>query len=114
MNVCLTPRGVPTLIGGLLLLSGLLDGCASSRLLKNPQPPTETDVGWAASSPEGTILEVHQLIFRNTGGSWVKNANWDEYVLTIRNDSEDAIEVQGISAISGRKPTYARPLPGKC
>jgi hypothetical protein len=96
MIVYLTPPGVPALIGGLLLLSGLLDGCASSRLLKNPQPPTETDVGWAASSAEGTTIEVHQLIFRNTGGSWVKNANWDEYVLTIKNDSQDPIEIHGI------------------
>jgi hypothetical protein len=104
MNVYLTPRGVPALIGGLLLLNGLLDGCASSRLLKNPPPATETDVGWAASSPEGTILKVHQLIFRDTAGSWVKNANWDEYVLTIENDSRDAVEIQSIFLYSDKLP----------
>jgi len=104
MNVYLTPRGVPALVGGLLLLSGLLDGCASSRLLKNPQPPTESDVGWAVSSPEGPTLEVHQLIFRNTGGSWLKNANWDEYVLTIKNDSQDPMEIQSIYLYSDKLP----------
>jgi hypothetical protein len=92
------------LVGSLLLLSGLLDGCASSRLLKNPRPATETDVGWAASSPEGTTLEVHQLIFRDTDGSWVKKANWDEYVLTIKNGSQDAVEIQSISLYSDKLP----------
>jgi hypothetical protein len=94
----------PAHVAGLLLLGSLLSGCASSRLIKNPQPPTDTDVGWTASSPEGTSLEVHQLIFRNTGGSWVKNANWDEYVLTIRNDSQDALEIQSVYLYSDKLP----------
>jgi hypothetical protein len=100
-------RWRPALVAGLLLLGGLLSGCASSRLIKKPQAPTETDVGWAASSPEGTTLEVHQLIFRNTGGSWVKNANWDEYVLTIKNDSQDVMEIQSIFLYSDKLPAPA-------
>jgi hypothetical protein len=97
-------RRLLAIIGALTSLTALLDGCASSRLLKNSQPPTEIDVGWAASAPEGITLEVHQLIFRNSGGSWVKNANWDEYVLAIRNDSQDAIEIQSIDLYSDKLP----------
>jgi hypothetical protein len=96
-------RGRLSLVGALVLLSAL-DGCASSRLLKNPPPATETDVGWLASAPEGTTLEVHQLIFRNTGGSWVRDANWDEYVLTINNDSPQTIEIQGFYLYSDKLP----------
>jgi hypothetical protein len=107
MNLTLRRR-LLALVGALVPLAGLLNGCASSRLIKNPQPPTETDVGWAASSPEGTTLEVHQLIFRNSGGSWVKKANWDEYVLTIKNDSEDPIEIQSISLYSDKLPAPAQ------
>jgi hypothetical protein len=91
-------------LAGALASLFALDGCASSRLLKNSQPPAETDVGWAASAPEGITLEVHQLIFRNSGGSWLKNANWDEYVLAIRNDSQAAIEVQSIYLYSDKLP----------
>jgi hypothetical protein len=94
----------PALAGGLLLLSGALDGCASSRVLKNPRPPAVPDVGWAATTPEGLKLEVHELIFRNGGGSWVKNANWDEYAITIENDSPDALEIQGIYLYSDTLP----------
>jgi hypothetical protein len=103
MNLSLRQR-LLALFGALVPLTVLLHGCASSRLIKNPQPPTETDVGWAASSPAGTTLEVHQLIFRNTGGSWVKNANWDEYVLTIKNDSQDSLEIQSLYLYSDRLP----------
>jgi hypothetical protein len=88
----------------LLLLGSLLDGCASSRLIKNPPPPTETGVGWSATGPGGISLAVHQLIFRDSGGSWVKRANWDEYVLTIKNDSQDAIEIQSFYLYSDKLP----------
>jgi hypothetical protein len=90
-------------LGALLMLNVLLDGCASSRLLKNPQP-SAAELGWSASAPEGLTLEMHQLIIRNSGGSWVRDANWDEYVLTIKNDSQGAIEIQGIVLYSDRLP----------
>lgn len=95
-----------TLAGALLILSGfLLESCASSRLIKNPLPPAEPDVGWVASAPEGLVVEVHQLIFRNGSGSWVRDANWDEYVLTIRNDSQDTFKIQDINLYSDKLPT---------
>jgi hypothetical protein len=97
MNTYLAQWRRRTLAGTLLMLAGLLlESCASSRLITNPQPATETDVGWVGSASEGLTVEVHQVIFRNSGSSWVRDANWDEYVLTIRNDSRDTFEVQDI------------------
>jgi hypothetical protein len=97
----------PALACGLLIVSGALFGCASSRVLKNPRP-AEADLGWTATAPDGVKLEVNELIFRNGGGSWVKDANWDEYVLTIENDSPGAIEIQGISLYSDKLPAPAQ------
>jgi hypothetical protein len=77
-----------SLVDGTLVLCGLLGACASSRLLKKPLPTKVPDLGWAASAPEGLNVEVHQLILGNGGGSWVRDANWDEYVLTIESDSQ--------------------------
>jgi hypothetical protein len=96
-------RRLPAILGALVSLTAL-DGCASSRLIKNPPPPTATDVGWSVTGPGGITLDVHQLIFRNSGGSWVKNANWDEYVLTVENDSQDALEIQSIDLYSDKLP----------
>lgn len=93
-----------SVIGGTLVLCDLLQACVSSRLLKNPLPPTVPDLGWAASVPEGPTVELHQLIVRNSGGSWVRDADWDEYVLTIRNDSPDSIEIQRIDLYSDKLP----------
>jgi hypothetical protein len=104
MKTIFSRRRSAALLGTLFMLSGLLGGCASSRLLKNPKPPSVADVGWAATTPEGLTLEVHELIFRNSGGTWVRNANWDEYVLTITNGSADAIEIQEIDLYSDRLP----------
>jgi hypothetical protein len=102
MNITLRRR-LLALVGALVSLTAL-DGCASSRLIKNPPPPAATDVGWSATGPGGITLDVHQLIFRNSSGSWVKNANWDEYVLTVGNDSQDALEIQSIYLYSDKLP----------
>jgi hypothetical protein len=62
------------------------------------------DVGWTVSAPEGIELEVHQLVFHNAAGSWLKNANWDEYVLTVKNDSKEAVEIQSLYLCSDKFP----------
>lgn len=107
MNINLTRWLVPV-AGGLLILSGALHGCASSRVLKTPRPPAQPDLGWAATAPDGVKLEIHELIFRNGGGSWLKNANWDEYVISIANDSQDALEIQGVYLYSDKLPEPAQ------
>jgi hypothetical protein len=99
-----TRRRSPALFGALVSLITLLDACASSRLLKTSQLPSEADVGWMASGPDAITLEVHQLIFRNAAGSWVKNANWDEYVLNIKNGSQETIQIQSLYLYSDKLP----------
>src|ERR1700676_1438570 len=93
-----------SLLSATLGLGGLLCACASSRLLKNPLPATAPDLGWTVSAPEGLTIEVDQLIARNSGGSWVRDANWDEYVLTIENKSPDSIEIRRVDLYSDRLP----------
>ncbi|HXC10149.1 MAG TPA: hypothetical protein VNV61_14555 [Steroidobacteraceae bacterium] len=108
MNINLSRRSLSAAAGGLLILSGALDGCASSRVLKNPLPPAQANLGWTASAPDGVKLEIHELIFRDGGGSWVKKANWDEYVLTIENGSPDVLKIQGIYLYSDKLPAPAQ------
>jgi hypothetical protein len=92
--------GSPSIIAGTLLLWAALTSCAPSRLLKDPLPATAPDLDWAASVPDGPAVHIHQLIVRNGGGSWVRDANWDEYVLTIRNDSPHSVEILRIDLYS--------------
>ncbi len=89
---------------GIGVLGGLQGGCASSRVLANPLPVTAPDFGWNVAVPDQLTVEMHQLILRDGGGSWVKGASWDEYVLTIRNDSGAALEIQNIELYSDKLP----------
>jgi hypothetical protein len=85
---------------GALVLYAVLLGCASSGLLKDLLSVTAADLNWAAPVPDGPTLELHQLNMRNGVGSWVRDASWDDYVLTIRNDSQDPIEIQSLDLYS--------------
>jgi hypothetical protein len=83
----------------------VLGGCAvKSRVLKEPLPTPVTDLKWTAAAPEGFILELDQVIVRNSGGSWVRDANWDEYVLTVRNDSSAPVEIERFNLYSDKLP----------
>jgi hypothetical protein len=105
MSACVRRWGLLSAVAGTLVLCDALASCASSRVLKSPLPTTTPDLGWTASAADGQVVELHQLIVRNGGGSWVRDANWDEYVLTIRNDSMDSVEIERIDLYSDKLPT---------
>jgi hypothetical protein len=88
-------------------VAGGVDGCASSRLLKQPLPSAAIATT-PVSTTDGIAVSVQALIVRNGGGSWLKNANWDEYVLKIVNESGDPCEIERISLESDK---IARPVP---
>lgn len=88
--------------GSLLVACAALSGCASSRLLKAPIPTKAPDLGWAATAPDGLMIEVHQVILPNGGGSWIRNASWNEYVLTVKNDPQVPIDIQRFDVYSAK------------
>ena len=93
----------PAVLWGLLVYA-LLGGCASSRVLKTPLPSPAPDLAWTANSPDGLSVEVDRLIVRGGAGSWVRKANWDEYVVTIKNASANPVEIQRIRLYSSELP----------
>ncbi|RZA14923.1 MAG: hypothetical protein EOP93_17765 [Lysobacteraceae bacterium] len=76
----------------------LLGGCAGkSRLLHPPPPDAATALGWRAEAGHGVKLDVQQVIVRNDAASWVREADWDEYALVVRNDGSTPIQLRSIS-----------------
>ena len=98
----ITPFWIPALTASLLVACTMLAGCASSRVLKAPVPTKEFDLGWEAAAPDGLSVAIDQVIVPNAGGSWVRDANWDEYAVTIVSDSQMPVEIQGIELYSAK------------
>ena len=98
----ITPFWMPALTASLLVACTMLAGCASSRVLKAPVPTKGSDLGWEAAAPDGLSVAINQVIVPNGGGSWVRNANWDEYAVTIVSDSQVPVEIQGIELYSAK------------
>lgn len=79
----------------LALLAGL-SGCGGTKILKEPQPlaPQEALVSGSDARVAGTLDWV---IVRDGPGTWAKNADWDEYLLTVRNDSAAPIVITAVT-----------------
>jgi hypothetical protein len=107
MKTKLSPGRLTATIASLSLLAAGVGGCASSRVLEHPLPSGATEAK-SVSNPDGITVSVQSLILRNSAGSWLKNANWDEYVLKIDNESGDPCEIERISLASDK---FDRPVP---
>ena len=44
--------------------------------------------------------QLQRLIVRNDSASWVRDAEWDEYVLTLRNDASSVVQLRSIELSS--------------
>jgi hypothetical protein len=109
MNAGFTHLRNMTLAGGSLALCCILSACSvQSRVRPAPLPTTVPDLDWTASALDGVGLEVDQVIVLDSEGSWVRDASWDEYVLTAKNNSQSAIEIRGFELYSDKLLTPAQ------
>lgn len=87
------------LVGMIFVLS--LSGCATkSRLIKKPTP-LPADLGIHNES-EHLSFTLNHLILPDGRGAWVKSAKWDEYLLTIQNQAEKTLTIQGFWIVDYR------------
>jgi hypothetical protein len=80
------------------LIAPLLGACAGeSRLLHPPAAATHAALDWRAEAADGVTLGVQRVIVRNDGNSWVREADWDEYLLVIRNEGSAPVELRALA-----------------
>ncbi len=72
--------------GVMVLLAVTLSACGGTGLRQEPLPLVEIEPIASASDPH-LIVSLDTLIVRDGPGSWARNADWDEYQLTIQNRS---------------------------
>jgi len=81
--------------------STLLGACApTSRLLKPPVAATEPSPLERSQGTDGMAVQLQRVIVRNDPASWVRDAEWDEYVLTVRNDAPSLLVLRSIELSS--------------
>lgn len=79
------------------LLITMLTACGGNRLLKEPEPLVLNQPLAQVQDNYATIY-LDWVIVRDGPGSWAKNANWDEYLLRVQNDSQQTLEVISVRA----------------
>ncbi len=84
-----------------LIMAGFLIMCgACSRLMDRPSAPT-ADLG-ISSADDALSVSVNYVIVSNGPGSWMEDASWDEYVLTVSNLTGMPVTVESIKVIDPR------------
>jgi len=78
----------------LVCLAGLLSACGGSKLIKNPVPIELTTPLEQVSDRQVTVT-LHWVIVRDGPGTWAKYANWDEYLLSVNNQTGEDIQITG-------------------
>jgi hypothetical protein len=89
----------------------LATGCGGTKVLKEPQP-MQTTQALATASDTQVAATLDWVIVRDGPGTWAKNADWDEYLLTVRNLSAQPIQISSVSVIDSLQ-TRIQPEPGR-
>ena len=95
----------------LLVIAFLLTGCGGTKMLKEPQPMQVTQPLAEAAGQQVTAT-LDWVIVRDGPGTWAKNADWDEYLLTINNGSGQPINITSLAVVDSLD-TQAVPQSGR-
>ena len=82
----------------LLGFAVLLTGCGGTKVLKEPVPLTATQA-LSAGSDDALSATLDWVTFRDGPGTWAKNADWDEYFLSVRNVGDSPLEITGMTVV---------------
>ena len=88
-----------------------LQGCGGTKVLKEPQP-IQTTQPLAAISDQRVAATLDWVIVRDGPGTWAKNADWDEYLLRVRNQSDRRIQVTRLIVVDSLG-THIESQPGR-
>ena len=88
----------PALLVLILIPALTLSGCGGSKVLKTPEPYVATEVLVTASDQQVTA-ELDWVIYRDGPGTWAKNVDWDEYLITVRNRGSDSLQITNITVM---------------
>lgn len=75
-----------------------LTGCGGTKVLKKPHPLENTQP-IATASDQHVSATLIWVIVRDGPGTWAKNADWDEYLINIVNESGKSIQIIDVTIV---------------
>ena len=106
---------VTRLVVGTVLLA-LISCGGGNKLLVDPRPLEIVDP-LTTTSDARLEINLHWVIVRDGPGTWAQNADWDEYLLRIRNLSDRSIRISDVAVYdsldtrlqtTGRRPDLVK------
>lgn len=83
---------------GVILFLLPVSGCGGTKVLKEPIPFAGTQ-SLSTASDENLSATLEWVIFRDGPGTWAKNADWDEYMVSVQNVSGDSVQITAINLV---------------
>jgi len=82
-----------------IALVSLLSACGGTKLVKHAAP-VPVRAAPLASASDGTLAaDLDFVIVRNGPGAWAKNGDWDEYLLRLRNEGGQPMQVTSVRVV---------------
>lgn len=75
-----------------------LFGCGGTKILKESEPLVVTQ-SLANSTDQRFSATLDWVIVRGGPGTWAKNADWDEYLIRVRNVGDDSLQVTNVAVV---------------
>ncbi len=94
-----------------LLSACVLTGCGGSKVLKEPEPIVATQP-LVTVSDQTLSVTLDWVIVRDGAGTWARNADWDEYLLSIGNQSDQPVRVTSVFVVDSLE-TRIEPMTGR-
>lgn len=86
-------HGISLIVFGLLAL--VLAGCGGTKILKEPEP-VELEGPIAGGRDASVAAGLDWVIVRDGPGTWARNADWDEYLIRVRNVGDSDVKITNV------------------
>jgi len=82
----------------ILFMLVLLVSCSGAKLIKEPEI-IQAHHPLAMSADDAITVTLYWVVVRNGPGAWVENADWDEYLISISNQSKSEVQIDSVIVI---------------
>jgi len=85
-------------ITAMIAFCSSLAGCGGTKMLKEPHP-LQVENSLATNADANISATLDWVVVRDGPGTWAKNADWDEYLLRVSNQSTQTLSIVEVTVI---------------